>query len=112
MSFYHQIDVCALHWYGLEASDMITYVTDWHNTFGCDIFLTEYAVEVRFLHFIYYYSSFSSMRIFRTLLEAIRPMLRKLKLSTRRPTPGWIPLPGSSVISHLVSFGLTLITSS
>jgi len=36
-------DGLALHWYGTDAQAFITYVTDFHTTFGLDIWVTEFA---------------------------------------------------------------------
>jgi len=39
------IDYHALHFYGTSAQDLITYVQNWHNTFGKPIMLTEFACQ-------------------------------------------------------------------
>jgi len=36
----------SLHHYGLDASLVIKYMQDWHNTFGKNIWLTEYGCWV------------------------------------------------------------------
>ncbi len=42
-----QIDYHALHFYGTSEQDLITYIQNWHNTFGKPIMLTEFACQVR-----------------------------------------------------------------
>jgi len=39
------VDAIALHYYGTESSDFISYVTDFHNTWGKPIWVTEVACE-------------------------------------------------------------------
>ncbi|CAA7259519.1 unnamed protein product [Cyclocybe aegerita] len=38
-------DAVAVHWYGTKADEFIAYVTDYHNTFGRDIWVTEFACQ-------------------------------------------------------------------
>lgn len=38
-------DVVALHWYDIDADAFIAYVQDFHNTFGKNIWVTEYACQ-------------------------------------------------------------------
>jgi len=49
-SFFSQCSGCtvdglALHFYGLDAQDLITYATDMHDTFELPIYITEYACQ-------------------------------------------------------------------
>jgi len=37
------IDACALHYYGTDANDFISYVENFHSTFNCDLHITEFA---------------------------------------------------------------------
>ncbi|KAK2466345.1 hypothetical protein APHAL10511_001987 [Amanita phalloides] len=38
-----RVHAIALHWYGIDAQEMIDYITDFHNTFQKDIWVTEFA---------------------------------------------------------------------
>lgn len=38
-------DALALHYYGTSSQDFINHLTDYHNTFGLDIFVTEFACQ-------------------------------------------------------------------
>lgn len=39
------IDAVALHWYGTKYQDFIDYVTDFHQTFGYPVWITEFACQ-------------------------------------------------------------------
>jgi O-glycosyl hydrolase len=41
-----QIDAIALHWYGTDPQAFIAYVQDFHNTFGKNLWITEFACQV------------------------------------------------------------------
>lgn len=38
-----QIDAIALHWYGTQSNDFISYVEQWVNRFHKPVYVTEYA---------------------------------------------------------------------
>jgi len=44
-----QVDAIALHWYGTDPQAFISYVQDFHNTFNKNIWVTEFACQVRIL---------------------------------------------------------------
>lgn len=48
-----QFDGLATHWYGTDASEFQTYMENFHNTFNMDIWVTEYACEVRHSMFVF-----------------------------------------------------------
>ena len=41
-----QFDGVAVHWYDVRSQDFIAYITDWHDTFGRPIWVTEFACQV------------------------------------------------------------------
>ena len=41
-----------VHWYGTEAEDFVSYVTEWHDMYDKDIFITEFAPEVCAYNFV------------------------------------------------------------
>jgi len=41
----HKINALAVHVYGTSAQDFIDYVTDFHQTFGYNIWVTEFACQ-------------------------------------------------------------------
>lgn len=42
-----QFDGVAVHWYDVGADTFETYVTSFHDAFNMDIWVTEYACQVR-----------------------------------------------------------------
>lgn len=47
-----QFDGVAVHYYDVTAAGLIAYVKDFHTTFGYDIWVTEYACQVRVSRFL------------------------------------------------------------
>ena len=43
----YQVDYMCVHWYDVKASDFQTYVEKWHSIYNKDIFITEFAPQVR-----------------------------------------------------------------
>lgn len=41
-----QFDGLALHWYGTSAKEFTDYLVSFHNDFGLDIWVTEFACQV------------------------------------------------------------------
>jgi len=39
------VNAIAVHWYGTVAQEFIDYITDFHNTFGRPVWVTEYACQ-------------------------------------------------------------------
>jgi hypothetical protein len=39
------VDIIAVHWYDVDPQDFINYVTNWYNTFGLPIWVTEFACQ-------------------------------------------------------------------
>jgi len=44
-----QVDAIAIHWYGTDPQAFIVYVQDFHDTFGMNIWVTEFACQVYYL---------------------------------------------------------------